>query len=46
MAELILITHQVREQNLRDSLTVLRGMSIVGEINNVIRLEGTERKEY
>lgn len=43
MAELIMITHEVREQNLRDALTVLRGMSIVGEIDNVIRLEGTER---
>ncbi|MEN6349982.1 MAG: homoserine dehydrogenase [Syntrophomonas sp.] len=44
IAELILITHRVREQDLRDSLTVLQGMSIVGEINNVVRLEGTERK--
>ena len=45
-AELILITHQVREQNLRDSLTVLKGMSIVSEINNVIRVEGTDREVY
>ncbi len=43
MAELIMITHKVREQDLRDSLTVLKGMSIVGGINNVIRLEGVER---
>jgi len=43
MAELILITHKVMEQNLRDALMVLDGMSIVGEINNVIRLEGTGR---
>lgn len=41
MAELILITHKVREQDLRDSLTVLKGMSIVGAIDNVIRLEGS-----
>lgn len=41
MAELIMITHQVREQDLRDSLTVLKGMSIVGAIDNVIRLEGS-----
>jgi len=41
MAELILITHKVREQDLRDSLTVLKGMSIVGVIDNVIRLEGS-----
>ncbi len=42
-AELILITHQVKEQNLSDSLAVLRGMSIVDRIDNVIRLEGIER---
>lgn len=41
MAELIVITHKVNEQNLQDALTVLKGMSIVGRINNVIRLEGT-----
>lgn len=44
-AELVLITHKVQEQDLRDSLTVLKGMSIVAEINNVIRLEGTDREE-
>jgi len=43
MAELIMITHEVKEQNLRDALAVLKGMSIVSEIDNVIRLEGTER---
>ncbi|MGI5911515.1 MAG: homoserine dehydrogenase [Syntrophomonadaceae bacterium] len=42
MAELILITHKVQEQNLRNSLTALKGMSIVGAIDNVIRLEGSE----
>jgi len=41
-AELILITHMVREMDLRDSLTVLKGMSIVGAIENVIRLAGSE----
>lgn len=40
-AELILITHKVKEQNLRDSLAVLQDMSIVHSINNVIHLEGT-----
>jgi homoserine dehydrogenase len=44
-AELILITHRVQEQNLRDSLAVLQGMSIVSRIDNVIRLEGTDRME-
>lgn len=41
MAELILITHVVREKDLQNSLAVLKGMNIVGEIDNVIRLEGT-----
>ena len=40
MAELILITHSVREKDLQDSLTILKGMNIVSKINNVIRLEG------
>lgn len=40
MAELILITHMVKEEALQESLDILRGMDIVGEINNVIRLEG------
>jgi homoserine dehydrogenase len=42
MAELILITHEVEEQDLNDSLAVLQGMHIVGNIDNVIRLEGME----
>lgn len=42
-AELILITHTVREKDLRDALTVLQGMSIVFAIDNVIRLEGIDR---
>lgn len=42
-AELILITHEVKEQNLSDSLAVLQGMSIVSRIDNVIRVEGTNR---
>jgi homoserine dehydrogenase len=42
-AELILITHLVKEQFLQDSLNILRSMPIVGEINNVIRLEGVGR---
>lgn len=42
MAELILITHSVREKDLQDSLTILKGMNIVSEINNVIRLEGID----
>ena len=43
LAELIMITHRVREKGLRDALAILSGMSIVGEINSVIRLEGTQR---
>jgi homoserine dehydrogenase len=40
LAELILITHMVKEKALQESLAILRGMDIVGEINNVVRLEG------
>ncbi|NLB53650.1 MAG: homoserine dehydrogenase [Syntrophomonadaceae bacterium] len=45
MAELILITHEVKERDLRDALIVLKEMSIVTAINNVIRLEGVQRTE-
>jgi len=41
-AELILITHTVKEKHLQESLRILKGMDIVSEINNVIRLEGIE----
>jgi homoserine dehydrogenase len=39
-AELILITHLVKEKDMQDALTILRGMNIVDRINNVVRLEG------
>lgn len=42
-AELILITHLVKEKSLQESLAVLRGMDIVSDINNVVRLEGVSR---
>lgn len=45
MAELILITHLVKEQALQESLAVLRDMDIVGEINNVVRLEGVNAEQ-
>jgi len=41
-AELILITHTVKEKHLQDSLQTLKEMDIVAQINNVIRLEGVE----
>ena len=42
-AELILITHLTKEENLRDSLMILRDMKIVGAIDNVIRLAGIRK---
>lgn len=39
MAEIVMVTHRVQEANLRDALKILEGMSIVGEIRNVIRVE-------
>jgi homoserine dehydrogenase len=40
LAELVLVTHRVKEGSLQDALKILEGMSIVGSINNVIRVEG------
>lgn len=41
-AELVLITHTVKEQNIQDSLKILGSLSIVSKIANVIRVEGAE----
>jgi homoserine dehydrogenase len=43
MAELVLITHEVEEQDVQDALAVIRGLSIVGSVENVIRVEGGGR---
>lgn len=40
MAELVLITHDVKEQDIQDALRAIKGMSIVGAVENVIRVEG------
>ncbi|MEW8959018.1 MAG: homoserine dehydrogenase, partial [Moorella sp. (in: firmicutes)] len=42
LAELVLITHRVREQNLQDALKVLAGLPVVKEIACVVRVEGGE----
>ena len=42
MAELVLITHTVKEQNILDSLEVLSTLSIVDKVANVIRVEGAK----
>jgi homoserine dehydrogenase len=44
MAELVLITHEVEEQDVQDALTVIRGLSITGSVENVIRVEGGGRE--
>jgi len=38
-AELVFITHKVKERNLRDALTILNGLSTVDKIVSVIRVE-------
>ena len=44
-AELVLVTHQVQEQNLRDSLVKIKLLdAVVHEVSNVIRVEGEEVK--
>jgi homoserine dehydrogenase len=40
MAEIVLITHKVLEQDMQDALAVLKGLSTVGSVENVIRVEG------
>ncbi len=42
MAEIVLITHEVEEQNLRDSLKIIKDLSIVAEVSSVLRVEGSE----
>ena len=39
MAELVLITHEVAEQDVQDALAVIAGLSVVGSVENVIRVE-------
>lgn len=39
-AEIVLVTHQVLEKNLQDALKIIKDLSTVNEISNVIRVEG------
>lgn len=43
-AELVLITHRVREQNLQDALKALANLPVVNEIAGVVRVEGGEAR--
>jgi len=43
-AELVLITHRVREQNLQDALKALASLPVVKEISGVVRVERGEAK--
>lgn len=40
VAELVVITHRVKEKNIQDALAVIRELSITNQIDNVIRVEG------
>lgn len=40
MAEIVMITHEVLEQDIQDALAVLKGFSIIGSIENIVRVEG------
>jgi len=40
MAEIVVITHQVKEQDIQDALAVIRGLSIVHSVENTVRVEG------
>lgn len=40
MAEIVVITHQVQEQHIQDALAIIKGLSIVHSVENVVRVEG------
>jgi len=42
MAELVFVTHEVLDRNIQDALAVIKGMSTVDSIANLIRVEGDE----
>jgi homoserine dehydrogenase len=39
-AEIVLVTHKVREKNMREALEIIKHLSSVKEVSNVIRVEG------
>lgn len=41
LAELVLVTHQVQEENFQDALKIIGGLSSVSSIDNAIRVEGS-----
>jgi homoserine dehydrogenase len=42
-AEIVIVTHLVRERKLRESLKVLDGMDVVDKVSSVIRVEGVKK---
>ena len=38
-AEIVLVTHDVLEKNLQDALKIIKELSTVNEVSNVIRVE-------
>lgn len=42
LAEIVVVTHQVKERNIQDALKIIQGLSTVEIISNVIRVEGGE----
>ena len=40
MAEIVLVTHRVKEQNMQDALGIIQELPAVGQICNLIRVEG------
>lgn len=40
IAEIVWVTHEVREKNIQDALKIIGGLSIVETISNVLRVEG------
>jgi homoserine dehydrogenase len=40
MAEIVLVTHRVREENLQNAIRMVEQLSSVREVHNIIRVEG------
>ncbi len=40
LAEIVMVTHTVRERNMREALEIIKHLSSVSEVSNVIRVEG------
>jgi homoserine dehydrogenase len=45
-AEIVMVTHEVAEQNLQDALTIVEKLSMVNEVCTVLRVEDTDIDDF